>query len=167
MTPRSGSARTVSGYARCTPSRLPATRLEETKSQRRKAGAWGHSLLAVAPSHSSGERNRHLFHQVVRVLHAAFNAGVDDHVADRLRPRLGEARDAGPSIQVLERYDVYCCFLTVGAGRSALVDLGVYETLVRYDLAVLAVEGHLEAAVGHHDPPPLPPDAQVDVRRRA
>ena len=48
----------------------------------------------------------------------------------------------------------------------ALVDLGRDDPLVRDDLAVLAVEGDLESAVGHHHVAPPAADPQVDLGDR-
>ena len=53
-----------------------------------------------------------------------------------------------------ERQDVDSGML-LGIG-DALVDLGRHETLVRHDLAELAVEADLQAAVRHHRVPPPP-----------
>ncbi len=50
--------------------------------------------------------------------------------------------------------------------REALVDLGRDDPLVRHDLAELAVEADLEAALGHHDVAPGAADPQVDVAGR-
>ena len=51
----------------------------------------------------------------------------------------------------------------LAAARHTFVDLGEDELLVGHDLAVLAMEAHLEAAVGLHHVAPLPADLQVDV----
>ena len=95
------------------------------------------------------------------------HAGLDDRVADFLARRLHEHRRRRSPVLLGQRQGVQRALLAVLALRSTLVDLGRDDPLVRDDLAVLAVEADLEAAVGDHHVAPLAADAQVDLRDRS
>ena len=86
---------------------------------------------------------------------------LDVRVAVLLARVLHEDREGRAPVHLGERQGVQR--LPVG---HALVDLGRDDPLVRDDLAVLAVEGDLEAAVRDHHVAPRAADPQVDLGDR-
>jgi len=101
------------------------------------------------------------------LLHAGFHPGLEDRVTQFPARGLHQEHGGRAAVRLGERDDVQRRFGVghrLGLGR--LDDLGRHDPLVGHDLAVLAVEGNLEAAVGDHDIASAAADPQVDLGDR-